>query len=257
MVTKATASVVAPAPKQKKKRKKRSIDREFWVSLGVGSALALVALNVPLIGMVIGCLATIIHELGHTATSWLFGYPAVPAFDLVYGGGISRSIDRQPALLVGVYAIFAYLLSLARGDLPKLVMGAVAIVLYSVAAFTPLHGLLGAAMGHGAELLVAGIFLYRALSGSQVLRREERPLYACLGLCLLFGCSRSAFELVTSEAHREAYHVVHGDLVMDLDAIADEYLHWPLERVAGLYLLACILTPVAAFLAYRFGNRAR
>ncbi len=112
-------------------------------------------------------------------------------------------------------------------------------------------------MGHGAELLVAGIFLYRALSGSQVLRREERPLYACLGLCMLFGCSRSAFELMTSEAHREAYHVAHGDLVMDLDAIADEYLHWPLERVAGLYLLACILTPVAAFLAYRFGNRAR
>ncbi len=118
-MTTVAASVFAPAPKRKK-RKKWTIDWEACVALGVGFALAVVAPKVPLVGMVIGCLATVIHELGHTATSWLFGSPAVPSFDLVYGGGITRGIGRQPAIIVGVYAILASLMFLRGATCPGL-----------------------------------------------------------------------------------------------------------------------------------------
>jgi hypothetical protein len=44
---------------------------------------------------------------------------------------------------------------------------------------------------------------------------------------------------------------------MDFDKIANEYLQWPMENVAGLFLFACALTPVAVFLSHRYGNRPR
>jgi hypothetical protein len=252
--------VLPRAPKASPKRKKprKRFDREGWLSLGVGIGLAVVSLWVPLMGMVIGCLATVIHELGHTATAWLFGYPALLAFDLTYGGGQSIATARQPVLILAVYGVFAFFLLRAWGDWPRLLMWAVLLALYSLAAFTVLHQVLMSGMGHGGELLFAGIFLYRALSGSQILRREERPLYAWLGLSMLAFTARFGFELTTSAEHREAYHEAHGGgHVMDFDVIADQYLACPLEKVSACYLLLCLLTPVATFLAYYYLKRSR
>jgi hypothetical protein len=230
---------------------------EPWFSLGVGAVLTSVALYVPLIAMVAWCLATVIHELGHTATSWLFGIPAIPAFDLQYGGGITRGVGHQPLLVAAVYGGFAYLTYQSRQDWKAVISWLALIALYSVAITTVLRSVLISAMGHGGELLFSGIFLYRALSGSQVLRREERPLYAFLGLFMLLVNIRLAWGLITSSAAREAYHHAHGDLTMDFDIIADEYLQWPLSNVAAFFLIACVLTPMTAFAAYRYGRRSR
>jgi hypothetical protein len=252
----------APEAAPKRKRKKKTskpgtIDRDAWVSLGVGFGLAVIALAVPRIGFFIHVLMTVIHELGHTATAWLFASPALPSFDLSYGGGVSHILHRQPLLVVAAYAIFAFLLFRVRGDRMELVRWALAAVLYSVAMFSPLRGLLITAMGHGSELFFAGIFLYRALSGDQILRSEERPLYAFLGLSILLYDTRFAVDLMTSGAHREVYRNAKDGHVMDFDKIANEYLQWPMESVAGLFLLACALTVVAAFLTHRYGNRPR
>jgi hypothetical protein len=70
-------------------RQPRAIGRDAWTSLAIGSGLAAVALAVPMIGFVPDVLITVIHELGHVATAWLFGSPALPSFDLTYGGGVS------------------------------------------------------------------------------------------------------------------------------------------------------------------------
>jgi DNA-directed RNA polymerase subunit RPC12/RpoP len=254
---------MAEAPAKKRKRKKKSrtpgtIDRDAWVSLGIGLGLAVVALMVPLIGFVIHVLMTVIHELGHTATAWLFASPALPSFDLSYGGGVSMILDRQPVLVVGVYAIFAFFLFQAKDDRRDLLMWTVLTLLYSLAMFSPLRGLLITAMGHGSELVFAGIFLYRALSGSQLLRSEERPLYAFLGLFILLYDARFALNLMSSQAHREAYgEAKGGGHWMDFERIATENLHWPLQNIAALFLIACVLTPAAAFLVHRYGNRSR
>ena len=37
---------------------------------------------------------TIVHELGHTAVAWLFGFTAIPAFDFQYGGGDWMDFSR-------------------------------------------------------------------------------------------------------------------------------------------------------------------
>ena len=116
---------------------------------------------------------TVIHELGHTATAWLFASPATPSFDLSYGGGLSLILPRQPLLVIVAYLFFAFLLFRAWDNRFELVKWSLVAVLYSVAMFTPLRILLIAAMGHGSELLLAGIFLHRALSGNQILRRES------------------------------------------------------------------------------------
>src|ERR1700679_1014249 len=77
---------VPPTPVEPRKRGTRKpIAWEPWLSLGIGVGLTALYQSVPLLDMVVGCLATVIHELGHTAAAWLFCNPTVPAFDLKYG----------------------------------------------------------------------------------------------------------------------------------------------------------------------------
>jgi hypothetical protein len=245
---------VSPKPSRSQRRHKpRAFGRDGWVSLAIGSVLAVVALVVPWVGIVPEVLKIVIHELGHTATAWLFGSPSLPSFDLSYGGGVTIILPRQPILIVAVYAGFAFLMFRVRDDRPALIATSAAVGLYSLAAFTSLRALLFLAMGHGTELLIAGVFLYRALSGSQVLRGAERPLYAFLGLYIVLSDAAFALQLMGRREHREAYgEAKGGGDWMDFSRIAAEHLHCDLEKVAALFLLACALPPVAAFLIHRY-----
>jgi hypothetical protein len=258
-----TANPPAPAPEVPRrpgprKRKKKTSDRDAWVSLAIGAGLAAIALAVPLIGLVPAVLMTVIHELGHVATAWLVGSPAVPSFDLTYGGGVTHAFDRQPLLIVVIYGVFAFLAFRARDDRPALITVLIAVALYSVATFSPLRDLLITAMGHGMELLIAGVFLYRALSGSQIIRGAERPLYAFLGLYIVLDGARFAFRLIASREHREDYgEAKGGGHLMDFSRIADQHMQGRLEVIAALFLMACALTPLAAFLVHRYGRRRK
>jgi len=251
------ASPPDPAPEVprrpgRRKRKKRKGDRDAWISLAIGAVLALIALAVPLIGLVPDVLVTVIHELGHVATAWLFGSPAVPSFDLSFGGGVSYAFERQPLLVAAVYGLFAFLAFRARDDRRALVTVLVVVAVYSAVAFSPIRDLVITAMGHGTELLIAGVFLYRTLSGSQILRSQERPLYAFLGLYIVLADARFAYRLIASPEHREAYgEAKGGGHWMDFSRIADEHLHVRLEVVAVLFLIACALPVLGAFLAHR------
>ena len=239
------------------RRKRKKIDSSAVKSLAIGFLLACLALVIPPARFVLHVLITVIHELGHTATSWLCGSPAVPSFDLTYGGGVSFSVARQPILILLIYAGFSFLAFRARENRRALCALLAVIGLYSVVVFSPLRGLLTSAMGHGAELLVAGIFLYRGLSGSQILRSQERPLYAFVGFYIVLSDAAFAFQLMTSREHRQAYgEEKGGGHWMDFSRIADEYLHTRLEFVAALFLLACVFTPLAALVVHRFNRRS-
>jgi hypothetical protein len=52
------------------------------------------------------------------------------------------------------------------------------------------------AMGHGAELVVASLFLYRAISNKSVLVRAERPLYATVAFVIIALDVRLGVELL-------------------------------------------------------------
>jgi hypothetical protein len=248
-----------PRPRRTAPRRKRAAGRrDAWISFAIGLGLAFIALVIPVIGFVVDVLMTVIHELGHVATAWILGSPALPSFDLAYGGGVSYTFGRQPILIILVYAAFAGMAYRMRKERTALVtIGAVA-GLYTIAVFSPLRDFLITAMGHGTELLLAGVFIYRALSGSQILRSQERPLYAFLGLYIIFANARFACRLILSDEHREDYALAKGGgHSMDFSRIANEQIHVRLEVVAAFFLLACALTPLIAFLVHHYRRRGK
>ena len=198
---------------------------------------------------------TVIHELGHTATSWLLAGPAVPSFDFTYGGGLSPMLPRQPILVALIFGWFALTCYRARDDRAELIRWTIGAAAYGAVLFTPLRELLILAMGHGLELLIAGVFLYRAVSGKQLLRDEERPLYAALGLYIIAYDLRFGVNLIKSEEFREAYgDAKGGGHIGDFDRIAAQ-LGWSIQGVARLFLIPCALTPVASFSAHRYRRK--
>lgn len=241
------ASVELPPPS--------GLDRQGRIALGVGFGLSVVVLAIPFARFVLSYLGVLVHELGHSVVSWIFGYPAVPAFDFSYGGGVSVSFDRNGGLVMTILALWGFLFWSYR-KYPRL-LGLLAAVfgLWAVLAWTPLHEALGIAMGHGTELVFAGIFLYRAAGGSGCKMPEiERPLYSMIGWFLVLEQTWFAWGLVTDPGKRQLYaDAKGGGHWMDFSRLARDYAHVSLETVAGAFLLCCVLTPAAAwaFLRYR------
>ena len=232
------------------------MDRDTLKSLGIGLALFIFVVLVPFISYVFHYLITLVHELGHTIFGLLFGYFSVPAFDFVYGGGITIHTKQSLASLIFVYLFLGWLLYFYRRN--KLAFSIILIIfaLYSLAAFTSAHQVVILFMGHGAELVFAGIFLYRALSGSSIVVSTERPLYAFLAFFIFYKDFRFAYDLMYSPAYRAEYAAAKGGgHWMDFSRIAREFIHVELTSVAAFFLFLCIITPVVTFLFFRYKPR--
>jgi hypothetical protein len=225
-------------------------------ALAVGGVLALVIYSIPLTRFILNYLVILVHELGHTVVAWLFGYPAIPAFDFVYGGGVSFHQGRQYLLLAVVWAALGggiYLVR-SRPGLRNLLIGVTAV--HVVFAVTPLHEALQILMGHGSELVFAGIFLYRAATGAACKLPVERPLYAMVGwfteISVLLFCHRLLTDPVSRLDYGEAKGGGHW---MDLSRLAEDYFHTGLRPMAGLLLVLGLLPPVLALLYARHRHR--
>lgn len=230
-----------------------SLDPPAWKSMAGGFVLAVGILMFPFLSYVFRYLIVLVHEIGHAVIAWLHGYPAVPAFDFMYGGGITSYQSRKIILVIIVYLLFAGLFYLYRKNPFTLAVLAVLVILHSIVTFTQLRFLLFLFMGHGFELIFAVVFLYRALSGSAVVVPAERPLYAFLGFFIVFIDFRFAYRLMTSSAYRADYGAAKGGGDwMDFSRIAHEFLQTELSSVAAFFLVLCMLTPVAAFLIFRY-----
>jgi hypothetical protein len=105
------------------------------------------------------------------------------------------------------------------------------------------------AMGHGTELIIAGVFLHRALGGRACHHTAERFAYGFVGWFLTLDNLRFAHRLVTSPFQRELYEEAKGGgHWMDFSVLAEQHLHAPLESVAAGFLFLCMLPPVLALL---------
>lgn len=233
-----------------------SIDAAGWRALAIGSGLALASSLLPMFGVLIGMFVVLAHEMGHALAGWLFAKPSIPAFDFVYGGGVTAHLDRSLPLLLAVYAIFGFLIWVFRNNRTSQIL---------VLALAGLHVLLVAsggdrafitAMGHGGELLIAALFLHRAISGRGCKLEAERPLYAWIALHIVIHDLRFAWGLMTSDLARELYgDAKGGGHWMDFDVLAREVLHVPLEVVAASFFAACLATPLVPLLGH--WNRPR
>ena len=232
-----------------------TLEPEARRALIAGLVLALVFLFVPFLGFVLGYLGILVHELGHAATGWLFGYPSIPAFDFVYGGGVTSHESRKMLIVVIVLAALAYGLWRLRGRPRGLIAAGVCAALYVLFAFTWLHDALITFMGHGAELIFAGIFLYRAISGSAIRVAAERPLYAFVGFFLVLHDLRFSWRLIHDAAERWAYQEAKGGgHWMDFSVLAEQHFHVGLTTVAGLFWVCCLLPPLLAWATHRYGS---
>ncbi|MDA8016309.1 MAG: hypothetical protein MPN21_02575 [Thermoanaerobaculia bacterium] len=232
--------------------------REARGVLTVGFVAAAVVLAVPFLGFVFSYLGILIHETGHTLTAWLFGYPAVPAFDFRYGGGVSIYQTRSSAVLL-VLALGALWALWTAWQLPRWRrVVATVLGLWVLLIVTPLHQMTILAMGHGFELMVAGLFLYKAASGRGFEIEAERPAYAFAGWFLVLFNARFAWRLVASPEQRQLYGAAKGGgHWMDFSVLARDFLGISLQAVSGLYLVLVLTTPLLAFLAARRADRWR
>src|SRR5205085_4916566 len=77
--------------------------------LGIGLVLAIVITAIPFARFIFHPIIILVHELGHAVAGWLLGYPSIPSFDFVYGGGITPRGPFQIAVGLVVAGAFAYL----------------------------------------------------------------------------------------------------------------------------------------------------
>jgi hypothetical protein len=219
-------------------------------ALIVGGALAAGVYVVPLLRFAFHTLITLVHELGHAVAAWAFGIPALPVFDFTYGGGMTIHQGRSPGLMILIYLGFAALAYFVRENRGVLLALAVWVCAYTLIAFTPLHEAIEIAMGHGSELIFAGIFLYRALTGDACRVRAERPLYAFCAFFILLNDVVFAVSLLTSRASVAEYEDAKGGgHWMDFSRLAEDYVGVELQTIVFVFLLATVLVPFAAYLA--------
>jgi len=225
-------------------------------TLLVGLGLAVFVLVVPFLRFALSYIGVLVHELGHSVMSWLFGYPAIPALDFTYGGGMSLTFGRRPVLVVGFVLCLVLLLGWAWRH-PRWRWPAGAFVgLWILASLSAIHEVVILAMGHAAELLFAALCLHRAITGEGTQRRVERPLYAMVGWFLVLESSWFAWGLLTDAARRQEYEAAKGGgHWMDFSRLAEDYLGVDLSLVAVVFLAACIATPVVVL--WLHGNRDR
>jgi len=217
----------------------------------VGAVLAGLVLAVPFLRFVFSYLTILVHELGHAVFAWLFGYPALPSFDFYYGGGFTSYESRKTLLLALVFTGWIAALYLYRNHRAGLLAVGTLAGLYTLCALTPLHEHLIGFMGHGAELVFAGLFFYRALSGSAVKIPLERPLYAFLAFFIVASDARFALGLVRSPLERQLYaEAKGGGDWMDFSLLA-RGLGVELTTVAGLFFLLALAVLPLTWLVYR------
>ncbi len=225
------------------------LDAAGWWSLGAGLGLALATLVLPFFEMIIGYFVVLVHEMGHAAAGWLFGYPSIPAFDFRYGGGVTTHAGTQSRIIV--FAVLGLLGAVGwafRSNALSLGLVAGSTALYAALAFSGAHEAIIIAMGHGGELIFAFIFLQRAFTGSACTHPAERPLYAWIGFYIVFYSTGFAWRLTTSALARQQYaDAKGGGHWMDFSRLGRDHLGSSVELIAGVFLVLCLATPLLAF----------
>lgn len=198
-------------------------------------------LRIPYVGLYY--MIVFFHELGHTLTYWLFGQPAVPAFNFADGGGVAVPLMDRSMILQGlVYAGFAGLAFwLFRHEAWGL--------LVVLALFTALHGFMAwgderyrlamGFMGEGGGVVMGCYCIFRAAANwtySTHSPAMERYINMVFGMFAVLQAAIMALGLIFSDAARDVYEAgIGGHLTNDFVKIADT-LNTKLQNVAWFSL---------------------
>jgi len=183
-----------------------------------------------------------------------FGYPAIPALRLEEGG-VTFRLNRSVLMLGVLYSIWGFLLWRNRQNRRAMIMVGIVAAVYTVLAVSGLDQAVVLVSGHATQLLLAGVFLYRAWSGAAVVVSAERPLYAALGLQMVWIQLSFAYRILFNSDERWRYIERDGgnnDFVR-----LSEHLGMPMDLFLWFVLLGALSMPVLSFLALRYQPRWR
>jgi hypothetical protein len=240
-----------------------TVGRRELLILGGGLAAAVVIYLFPLTRFIFSALVTLFHELGHAVAGWLLGYPSLPAFDFVYGGGFTHMGEFKLPIAIAVAAAFLFLAWVFRSNRKTLVViGAVFALWIFVVSAEWRRELVIASAGHAGEFILAGAFFYQALAGVGLRSPDlERPLAAFAAFFVQIHSMAFAHRLQTDASFLAWCREGKGGALMnDLEVVALDLniylgLNPGITKVAGFLLLFSFL-PITICLAWYF-YRAR
>ncbi|MDX2240117.1 MAG: hypothetical protein NW224_05480 [Leptolyngbyaceae cyanobacterium bins.302] len=241
------AEIQAPASSQPRSsnaasRKTKSNAAKGIEALLIGFGLAIVLFSVGLFKVLFHGALVLVHEVGHAATHWTFGRPAIPAVNILYGGGITITLGQVWLLNVLIYAAIAYLIYWLRAY-PRLQGFAVLLtIIYTICLLTPINTMLSVAMGHGMELVAIGVCLFLSATGYFCRIPGDRAIYAMLGFFIFFSDVEFSWKLMHDPDFRTWYEGGIGGMIdNDFVILANEYFRVNLSIIASLFLVSCFL----------------
>ncbi|ANM31289.1 hypothetical protein ABI59_19485 [Acidobacteria bacterium Mor1] len=234
-----------------------------WRSLSAGAVAGALAHAFPLTAFLLSPLVTLLHEFGHAVVAWLLGCPAIPAFDFVYGGGVTHHQNFQLPIGIAVGGIWAWLGWTFRRNPRTLVLVVTLATLWLVAISSDWRReIVIASAGHLGELVLGAALLGMAIAGVGWRVPEiERPLGAFAGVFVLLQTGSFAWRLRSDAGFLQDYMGGKGGALMnDLELIALDVRIWlavesDVPGLAGLLILCTIVSLVLAVASGLFAER--
>ena len=220
-----------------------------WKAAMAGLVIACLMTFFPFLSFILSPMTTMVHEIGHTAVLWLFGYSAIPAFDFANGGGVTMSdLERSPAI-VWSWALGLVALLWWQRERKAVMAALIAFAIGYVLTYNTTRETLAITLGgHGGEIVFGAVFLYRGLTGWGCKMEAERPVYAFLAFMILFSGIRLGLSLAGNSM--EKYWYLQGKGGIDNDLVTGaQILSLKLESVARLLILCELLAIPATFWA--------
>ncbi|HUR80220.1 MAG TPA: hypothetical protein VM733_05615, partial [Thermoanaerobaculia bacterium] len=185
-------------------------------------------------------------------------YASIPAFDFVYGGGITHYGQFRISIAIAVGCGFGYLGWLFRENKKALaiIVAIFAVWLFFVTREWRRELILGAA-GHLSEFILAGILFYKALAGVGWKSPDlERPVGAFVAFFVQIHSTLFAWRLLHDDAFLSWYRQGKGGALMnDLESVALDLQIWlgiepGIEGVTRALLVFSVLPLVIALVWY-------
>ncbi len=231
----------------------RKMDKDEWIMVSIGIGVALLGMVFFWLGWTLVTFKILVHEMGHAIFGWLFAYPSIPAFDMLHGGGITLHIERSTFLLASIYIGIAWLIYVYRKNIHAVLFLIAISIIHVILSLTVWHSVLIVFMGHGFELIIATLFIYRALSARSIIHTIERPMYSIIGFYIFFYDLVFAYKMLTNLSYEAEYlDSKDGDIDPDFLVIAREHLGVSMRSVVFFFLFCCFLPPVVSFLCHRY-----
>lgn len=168
-------------------------------------------------------LRVLFHEMGHAIVAWLLGHPAIPAFDFMFGGGLTNWGQFHLSIALAIAAGFGFLgWRLRENRIAVAVIAAVFVIWLIFVTKDWRQETAIATAGVLSEIVFASIFLYMALAGiGWRIPEIERPLGAIIAFYTEFHVWTFLIQLTRSQEFLAHYKEGKGGALMnDLEIVA-------------------------------------